>query len=102
MHRELTFLESNLLQLQKFLTSTHISSKPFEYTSVLFTTTNNACTAKLQSFCAKLENNERRRFGRAKWPLIEQDHRSAIGDIRGFANIFQFALTIDGWFEESR
>jgi hypothetical protein len=97
MVNELKVLESNLSHLRAFLESESGFSKSFEYTSVLYTSTN-ACRIKIEKLCSRLNTVQRSRFGALVWPFSEEEYRSAIQDIRGFAQTFQFALTTDGWY----
>jgi hypothetical protein len=97
----LAVLGSTLDRLKIFLHEEDTRGNSFEYTSVLFSTAN-ACQTKLQQLCDKLGGTGRgSRIGRAiqqlRWPLDEKGNRAAVQDLRGYAQTFQFALTLDGW-----
>jgi hypothetical protein len=39
-----------------------------------------------------------RELRRLKWPLDEQEHLQAVEAVHRYAQIFQFSLTIEGWY----
>jgi hypothetical protein len=93
-------LESTLKNLDAFLRSGNANNSLFEHTSVLCCATA-ACKARLEVLCSKLSKHNGSRINRAiehlKWPFDEQENRTAVKDLQGFIQTFQFSLTIDGW-----
>jgi hypothetical protein len=97
----LTILHSTLSRLDVFLRSQSAKDNSFEYTSVLCSATG-ACKTKLELLHSKLSSRRdgsrlNRALHRLKWPLDEKENRTAVQDLQGFIQTFQFALTIDGW-----
>lgn len=96
----LTILHSTLTHLDAFLRSENARDNSFEYTSVLCSATG-ACKTRLERLHSKLSKDDGSRMNRAirhfKWPFDEKENRTAVQDLQGFIQTFQFALTIDGW-----
>ncbi len=96
----LTVLHSTLTRLDSFLRSESARDNSFEYTSVLYSATC-ACKTKLELLHSKLSKHESSRMNRAihqlRWPFDEKENRTAVQDLQGFIQTFQFALTVDGW-----
>jgi hypothetical protein len=96
----LTILHSTLTHLDAFLRSESVRDNSFEYTSVLCSATG-ACKTRLELLRSKLSKHDGSRMNRAihqlKWPFDEKENRTAVQDLQGFIQTFQFALTIDGW-----
>ena len=96
----LTILHSTLTHLSAFLRSESTRENSFEYTSVLCSATG-VCKTRLELLYSKLSKHDGSRMNRAihqlKWPFDEKENRTAVQDLQGFIQTFQFALTIDGW-----
>ena len=96
----LTILHSTLTRLDAFLRSENARDNSFEYTSVLCSATG-ACKTRLERLHSKLSKDDGSRMNWAirhfEWPFDEKENRTAVQDLQGFIQTFQFALTIDGW-----
>lgn len=96
----LTVLESTLKHLDAFLRNENAINNSFEYTSVLCCATA-ACKTRLDLLYSKFSKHNGSRINRGienlKWPFNEQENRTAVKDLQGFIQTFQFSLTIDGW-----
>ena len=95
--RELDVLHFNLSRLDKFLSSEPDTTRHFDDTSVLVSSTY-ACRNKLDALNDELSVNFQARHFNINilaWPLKVKEHRQAIGELRAFAQWIQFALSID-------
>jgi hypothetical protein len=103
---ELKALSAVLEQLQQLLES-HASSLTFSKTSVLYKA-NSGCEARLRKLLEKLHKG--RKLGidgkihglsgikqRLTWPLAIRETQEAVQDIHRYAQVFMFALTVEGW-----
>ena len=102
--KELDVLHFNLSRLDKFLTSELETTRHFDDTSVLVSSTH-ACRNKLDALNDKLLIGCQTRHFKIStfvWPLKVNEHRQVIGELRAFAQWIQFALSIDGFALLSR
>ncbi|KAL8648041.1 MAG: hypothetical protein Q9226_006165 [Calogaya cf. arnoldii] len=89
---ELGVLQFNLSQLGNLLRRD--TAATFTSTSVL-TTSTHACRNKLTMLHDKIDKAATHPLHRFRWPLISDEHRKTIQELRAFAQWIQFALTID-------
>ena len=102
--KELDVLHFNLSRLDKFLTSGLETSRHFDDTSVLVSSTY-ACRNKLNALNDKVSigcQAHHLNINTFVWPLKVKEHRQVIGELRAFAQWIQFALSIDGFALLSR
>ncbi|KAF2121753.1 hypothetical protein BDV96DRAFT_639840 [Lophiotrema nucula] len=92
---------ADVLKLLKASLDSETATTEFNKLSV-FIQNSTHCEIKLKAVLEKLQKTVRRinKFERAwdtvLWPLTEKEHREAIEDIQRFAQIFHFALNIEG------
>ena len=96
--KELSALVDVLRQLAEFLKSNRVGKNNFDQTSVLLLT-HNACEEKLTAIRLKLlkRSSDLKVIKTLMWPFVKKEHRQTVATIHQWVQIFQFALTIDGW-----
>lgn len=102
---ELKTLEDILKNLEHFLNASPARQISFSNSSCLCVTTG-LCKKSLEHILTRLRSN--RPKGRAisivrriRWPFDKQEIEQTIQNIRAYAHTFQFALTLDGWYDLS-
>ena len=96
--RELAALVDVLNQLHEFLKDDRAGKQNFDHTSVLLLT-HSACEHKLKAVRMKLlKRIKDPKFVKTlTWPFIKKEHQQTVVVVHQWVQIFQFALTIDGW-----
>ncbi|ORY17151.1 hypothetical protein BCR34DRAFT_597232 [Clohesyomyces aquaticus] len=100
---ELSVLVKVMKGLESFLISQKLQGQRFENTAILYVTANN-CQEQLKSLESTLKKfmNATKKRSKlwqrcVKWPLQREEHRHAVSNIRQCVQIFQVALSLDGW-----
>lgn len=95
---ELSALVNVLRRLYCFLQDSRINKSNFNHTSVLFLT-HRACDEQLQALRSSLlkRSNGHRMIKSLTWPFVKREHQETVLAIHRWVQIFQFALTINGW-----
>ena len=94
--QELNILRTSLLELRNLLRSDNTNKRTFGDDSALVTSTN-ACRLRMDDLYAKLSSAASNRLKRAMWPLTQKEHKENLETIRAFAQLIQFALSVDSW-----
>jgi hypothetical protein len=101
---QLTALVTVLQRLQQWLGEQSRRGTTFDATSLLYTTTSN-CHTKLSSLDKTVQQFMDRTRSVSKlwkrgvmWPLQKKEQQHLISTIHQWIQIFNYSLTIDGWY----
>ena len=95
----LNALHDVLISLRKLLEIDRIWDNRFDRTSVLFLTYS-GCEEKLREVRFKLRKKDERKFFKAAlWPFEKEEHQRTVTMLHQWIQTFQFALTVDGWWD---